>query len=111
MRKTGRCLYCDIIEGEERGARTVLRDDRWIAFVPPFARWPYEVHLAPITRRGGLTDLDAQDAESFARNLEGLLQKYDRPSAKPLPYVMAMHQSPRGSASRDHDFHVAIGPP
>src|SRR5207249_11794412 len=62
------------------------------AFVPPFARWPYEVHLAPINHRGGLTDLDAQDDESFARNLKGLLQKYDRLFAKPLPYVMAMHQ-------------------
>ena len=111
MRKTGRCLYCDIIEGEERGARTVLRDDRWIAFVPPFARWPYEVHLAPINHRGGLTDLDAQDDESFARNLKGLLQKYDRLFAKPLPYVMAMHQRPPGRAARHHHFHIEFYPP
>jgi UDPglucose--hexose-1-phosphate uridylyltransferase len=113
MRKTKRCLYCDIIEGEkeESGIRTVLRDDRFIAFVPPFARWPYEVHLAPINHRGGLADLDAEDDESFARTLKELLQKYDRLFNKPLPYVMAMHQRPPGRAARHHHFHVEFYPP
>jgi len=47
MRKTGRCLYCDIIEGEraDSGVRTVLRDDRWIAFVPPFVPFTDQVTL------------------------------------------------------------------
>ena len=98
--KTGRCLYCDVIEGERGGERTVLRDERWIAFVPPFARWPYEVHLAPIAHRGGLADLDADDDESFARTLKGVLQKYDRLFDRPLPYVMAMHQKPPGRGSQ-----------
>src|SRR6202022_4419980 len=84
LRKTGRCLYCDVIENERGGGRTVLSDDNWIAFVPPFARWPYEVHLAPIRHRGGLADLDADDDESFARTLKGLLQKYDRLFERPL---------------------------
>jgi UDPglucose--hexose-1-phosphate uridylyltransferase len=111
MRKTRRCLYCDVIAGEEDGVRTVLRDERWIAFVPPFARWPYEVHLAPINHRGGLADLDGEDDESFARNLKGLLQKYDRLFDKPLPYVMAMHQRPPGRGARHHHFHVEFYPP
>ena len=110
-RKTGRCLYCDVIEGEDSNVRTVLRDERWIAFVPPFARWPYEVHLAPIQHRGGLADLDEKDDESFASNLKGLLQKYDRLFDKPLPYVMAMHQRPPGRGGRHHHFHVEFYPP
>jgi UDPglucose--hexose-1-phosphate uridylyltransferase len=111
MRKTGRCLYCDVIAGEQDGVRTVLRDERWIAFVPPFARWPYEVHLAPVNHRGGLGDLDEEDDESFARNLKALLQKYDRLFAKPLPYVMAMHQKPPGRGAKHHHFHVEFYPP
>jgi UDPglucose--hexose-1-phosphate uridylyltransferase len=111
MRKTGRCLYCDVIEGERGGERTVLRDERWIAFVPPFARWPYEVHLAPIAHRGGLVDLDPDDDESFARTLKGLLQKYDRLFNRPLPYVMAMHQKPPGRGGKHHHFHIEFYPP
>ncbi len=111
MRKTGRCLYCDVIDAERGGERTVLRDERWIAFVPPFARWPYEVHLAPISHRGGLADLDPNDDESFARTLKGLLQKYDRLFNKPLPYVMAMHQKPPGRGNKHHHFHIEFYPP
>jgi len=111
MRKTGRCLYCDVIEGERDGERTVLRDERWIAFVPSFARWPYEVHLAPIGHRGDLADLDQSDDESFARTLKSVLQKYDRLFSKPLPYVMAMHQRPPGRGGRHHHFHVEFYPP
>jgi UDPglucose--hexose-1-phosphate uridylyltransferase len=100
-----------VIEGEKDGVRTVLRDDRWIAFVPAFARWPYEVHLAPTKHRGGLADLDAEDDLSFAANLKGLLQKYDRLFQKPLPYVMAMHQRPPGRGGRHHHFHIEFYPP
>jgi UDPglucose--hexose-1-phosphate uridylyltransferase len=110
-RKTGRCLYCDVIEGERGGERTVAGDDRWIAFVPHFARWPYEVHLAPVRHRAGLADLDGDDDESFARTLKALLQKYDRLFQKPLPYVMAMHQGPPGRRARHHHFHIEIYPP
>jgi UDPglucose--hexose-1-phosphate uridylyltransferase len=111
MRKTGRCLYCDVIESEKGGERTIVRDDRWMAFVPAFARWPYEVHLAPIKHRGGLADLDAEDDASFARTLKDLLQRYDRLFNFPLPYVMAMHQRPPGRGHREHHFHVEFYPP
>jgi UDPglucose--hexose-1-phosphate uridylyltransferase len=110
MRKTGRCLYCDVIAGES-GERTVLRDERWIAFVPAFARWPYEVHLAPLLHRGGLKDLDETDDASLARTLKGVLQKYDRLFEQPLPYVMAMHQRPPRRASRHHHLHLEFYPP
>ena len=110
-RKTGRCLYCDVIEGEKGGERVVLRDESWMAFVPFFARWPYEVHLAPVAHRGGFADLDPGEDESFARILKGLLQKYDRLFDKPLPYVMAMHQRPPGRGGGQHHFHVEFYPP
>jgi len=109
-RKTGRCLYCDVIQGEN-GERTVVRDERWIAFVPAFARWPYEVHLAPTLHRGDLADLDAQDDESLARTLKTLLQKFDRLFDGPLPYVMAMHQRPPGRGGRQHHLHIEFYPP
>ena len=40
-----------------------------------------------------------------------MLQKYDRLFAKPLPYVMAMHQRPPGRAARHHHFHIEFYPP
>jgi UDPglucose--hexose-1-phosphate uridylyltransferase len=111
FRKTGRCLYCDVIANEQGGERTVVRDERWIAFVPPFARWPYEVHLAPIQHRGGLLDMNPDEDASLARILKALLERYDRLFQMPLPYVMAMHQKPPGRGARRHHFHIEFYPP
>jgi UDPglucose--hexose-1-phosphate uridylyltransferase len=111
MRKTGRCLYCDVLAGETKGERTVVRNDRWIAFVPPFARWPYEVHIAPLQHREWLLDLEPADDESLALILKALLQKYDALFDMPLPYVMAMHQRPPGRRTPHHHFHIEFYPP
>jgi len=53
---------------------------------PALCPLAYEVHLAPTNHRGGLLDLDEEDAVSLAINLKGLLQKYDRLFDRPLPY-------------------------
>ena len=111
MRKTGRCLYCDVLAGEAAGERTVLRNDRWLAFVPPFARWPYEVHLAPREHVGDITELSSGQADAFAHLLKALLQRYDALFGKPLAYVMAMHQRPHGEKSGHYHFHVEFYPP
>ena len=109
-RRTGNCLYCDVLAGET-GARTVVEADGWIAFVPEFARFPYEVHLAPRAHLPSLGDLDDAAAWGMARALKGLLERYDRLFGFPLPYVMAMHGRPAGRGHRGFHFHVEFYPP
>ena len=110
-RKTGRCLYCDVLAGESGGERSIAGDENWLAFVPAFARWPYEVHLAPRRHRGDLLELSDAEATSMAMVLKTLLQKYDNLFAMPLPYVMAMHQRPPGRGFAHHHFHIEFYPP
>jgi UDPglucose--hexose-1-phosphate uridylyltransferase len=109
--RTGRCLYCDVLEAEAGGERVIARDECWLAFVPPFNRWPYEVHLAPTAHVGLLPDLTDKQAWSFAALLKDVLQRYDRLFGKPLPYVMAMHQRPPGDGHGHHHLHVEFYPP
>src|SRR5207253_4846644 len=109
--RTGRCLYCDVLRGEEGGERAIGGDERWLAFVPPFNRWPYEVHLAPRAHVGLLPELTDGQAWSFATVLKDVLQRYDRLFDRPLPYVMAMHQRPPGEGNRHHHLHVEFYPP
>lgn len=111
LRRTGRCLYCDVLAEEAAGPRAVTSDANWLAFVPPFARWPYEVHLAPRAHVGGLTELSGGQADSMACLLKDVLQRYDRLFERPLPYVMAMHQRPPGRGGRHFHFHVEFYPP
>ena len=110
-RRTGRCLYCDVLKEEAGGERTVAGDERWLAFVPAFGRWPYEVHLAPRSHVGTLTELDQEQARSFALVLKELLERYDRLFGFPLPYVMAMHQRPPGRGRRHFHLHIEFYPP
>ena len=110
-RKHGGCLYCHVLDGERGGERTVTADARWLAFVPPFARFPYEVHLAPRRHLGDLTELTDAEADSLAAVLKDLLQRYDRLFRKPLPYVMAMHQRPCGRGRRHYHLHIEFYPP
>ena len=111
QQETGGCLYCDILEGEWQGERMVAENDRWLAFVPEFARWPYEVHLAPREHVGDITELSSGQADSLASVLKVLLQKYDRLFGKPLAYVMAFHQRPPGDGGGHYHFHIEFYPP
>ena len=110
-RRTGRCVYCDVLAGESGGERFVAGDERWLAFVPPFARWPYEVHLAPRRHAGDLLELTEAEAASMAAVLKSLLQKFDNLFGMTLPYVMAMHQRPPGRGRRHYHLHVEFYPP
>ena len=110
-RKHRTCLYCDVLKGERNGARVVTEDEHWIAFVPPFARWPYEVQLAPKRHCADITELSEAEAAAFAARLKDLLERYDRLFGKPLPYVMAMHQRPTGRGNRGYHLHLEFYPP
>jgi UDPglucose--hexose-1-phosphate uridylyltransferase len=107
--ETERCLYCDLLASESGGPRVVLSTGGWTAFVPAFARWPYEVHLAPERHIRTLLELSNCEANGFADALKELLQRYDRLFKKPLAYVMAMHGAPSGDAP--FHLHLEFYPP
>src|SRR6202011_3210847 len=57
-RHSGGCLQCQLVRDELNGRRRVLiNDSGMVAYVPEYARWPYEVHVATRTHRPALPDL------------------------------------------------------
>lgn len=113
LARTGRCLWCDLA-GQERadGRRIVLETEAWQANVPFFARWPYEVHVAPRRHLGWLHELDGREVDDLAGVLSRLLRAYDGLFGFSLPYVMALHQRPTDGG--DHDgshLHFEFYPP
>ena len=60
--KTGRCLHCDIVQKElEEGARVVAETDHFVAVIPFYARYPYEVHLYSKEHRGSMADFQKKN--------------------------------------------------
>ena len=110
---TGRCLVCDIIEAEQRdGRRLVIENDSFVAYIPFFARWPFEVHISARRHVQALTDFAAREQQALAVTLKQLLGAYDRLFDLSFPYMMVLHQRPTDDADYNHyHFHIEFYPP
>jgi UDPglucose--hexose-1-phosphate uridylyltransferase len=108
-----RCLFCDTLAEEQRdGRRIVLASGRFVAFVPFFARLPYEVYLAPKRHLASLAEFTAADRADLALVLKGLLLKYDALFGLTFPYIMVIHQAPTdGGSYPDYHLHFEFYPP
>ena len=66
-----------------------------IAFVPYFARYAYEMYVAPLrsvaTHRGRWTTDERRDLATVLRDV---VIRFDNLWRMPFPYVMALHQAP-----------------
>jgi UDPglucose--hexose-1-phosphate uridylyltransferase len=110
---TGRCLVCDIVSGEQRdGRRIIVQNDSFFAYIPFFARWPYEVHVTPLRHLQALTDFSKKEERDLASALKSLLVAYDRLFNISFPYMMVLHQRPsNGGAYGHYHFHIEFYPP
>lgn len=111
--RTGRCLFCDIIDEETRDSRRiVVENDSFLAVIPFFARFPYEVYVFPRKHHQALLTFEPSERNDFANILKVVLEKYDNLWGMSLPYMMIMHQAP--TDGRDYGyyhFHVEFHPP
>ncbi len=112
--RTGRCVECDVVAAELDGPRQVLRGRSTVAFVPFWARFPYEVHVVPTAHRPTLPGLDDAERDDLADVLSRLVRAYDGLFGFSLPYVMALHARPTDDRE-DWDpvshLHVEFAPP
>jgi UDPglucose--hexose-1-phosphate uridylyltransferase len=111
--QTGRVLFQDIIAAErEAGTRIIAENESAIAFVPYFARYAYEVYVAPKRTHPSLATLSASEMLDFAGVLKDVLVRFDNLWQIAFPYVMPLHQAPTdaGDYSGFH-FHIEFHPP
>jgi UDPglucose--hexose-1-phosphate uridylyltransferase len=113
FREKKRTLFQDIIESEkEDGQRIIYENNSAIAFIPYFARYAYEVYVAPKESYMSMADLSAQELNDFSEVLKHVLIKFDNLWQMPFPYVMPLHQAP--TDGKDHSgfhFHIEFHPP
>jgi UDPglucose--hexose-1-phosphate uridylyltransferase len=112
-RETGRALFADIIEAERRDGRRVLyEDEHTIAFVPFFARYAYEVYVAPKRGVPHVSALTGAEVASLAATLKNVTVRFDNLWRQSFPYVMPLHQAPAdGGDYRDFHFFIGFLPP
>lgn len=72
------------------------------AFVPRFARFPYEVWIAPRLRREGPWDCTDEELEGLAYWLGEVTRRYDALFQQPAATMMAFHAAPGGGSDNYH---------
>jgi UDPglucose--hexose-1-phosphate uridylyltransferase len=111
--ETGRVLFQDIIAAEHQdGRRIIAENDSAIAFLPYFARYAYEVFIAPKETHPSLAALSNAEVRDVAGVLKQVLIKFDNLWQMPFPYVMSLHQAPTDRGDyRGFHFHIEFHPP
>ncbi len=111
-RRHRRCLFCDILKKERRdGRRIVAENDTFSAFVPFYARWPYEIHIFSRRHLATLDEFRPGEEQGLAEILKWVTLKYDHLFDMSFPYMMLLHQGPTRGDSKDFHFHIEFYPP
>jgi UDPglucose--hexose-1-phosphate uridylyltransferase len=113
MAESGTCLICSVIQAElSFEHRVVTENDAFVAMVPFFARYPYEVHIYANRHLQAFTDLTENECRSLAEILKQILVAYDALFERSFPYIMAIHQRPTDGNNYEHyHFHIEFYPP
>ncbi len=112
-RRHNRPMLQDLVSEELRAnSRILYRGPHAIAFLPAWARYPYEVWVAPIAAKAHLFDLDDAERADLAAALKTVLLKYDGLWQKTFPYIMAWYQAPTdGKPHPESHLHAELYPP
>lgn len=112
--QNGGCLHCELLSQEhEDGRRILAKGEHFTAFIPFYARFPYEAHVYARRCVPSIADLNSEERHDLAGVLKRLLAGYDSLFGFSLPYMMVMHQEPTDGADYEGvaHFHIEFYPP
>ncbi len=102
---------------EKEGERIVEQNSDWLAVVPWWAIWPFEILLLPRRHVLRLPDLTPKERDSLAAILKALLARYDNLFETSFPYSMGWHGAPwpvDGTEDKEYEhwqLHAHFYPP
>ncbi len=111
--KNGRVLLCEFLKMEETlGERVVVRNASFVAVVPFWAVWPFEVMILPRRHVAQLQEFSKMERQDLAAILKAVTSTYDQVFDTPFPYSMGLHPAPcDGKEHPEWQFHVHFYPP
>ncbi|HPK02344.1 MAG TPA: UDP-glucose--hexose-1-phosphate uridylyltransferase [Candidatus Sumerlaeota bacterium] len=113
----GRPLLLDYAQLElDREERVIVQNEDWLAVVPFWAVWPFELLLLPRRRQiRRLPELSDSERGALAEILRRLLIRYDNLFQIDFPYSMGWHGAPFGDdgdeATAHWQLHAHFYPP
>lgn len=110
---TKRNLFDDIIAAEKKdGRRIVAENDSFVAYIPFFARYPYETHITAKQNAPDMSGFSKGEQADLAEILKQVLAAFDKVFDVSFPYIMALQQAPTDGENYDfYRFHIEFYPP
>jgi UDPglucose--hexose-1-phosphate uridylyltransferase len=101
------CVLCST----EPGHRIFITSSFKI-LVPSFAKWPYELLIAPVRHISTIDDLQAHEIDDLAKVIKIGLHSISLLFKKTVPYIMAINQAPHQEENyQKFHFHIEIHTP
>ena len=113
QKQRGSCLLCDYINLEEASReRLVCSNEYFLAVVPFWAVWPYEILLLSKRHVGNMSALNESARSALADILKSITSRYDKLFETSCPYSMGFHQQPTDEVEhKEWHFHAHFFPP
>jgi UDPglucose--hexose-1-phosphate uridylyltransferase len=94
------------------GSRTVAANAHWLAVVPYWASWPYEVLLLPLFAAPSFSRVNEEQRDALAAILKAITTAYDNLFQTSFPYSMGWHCAPSAERDSAHwQLHAHFYPP
>src|ERR1035438_4215761 len=77
-----------------RNLRVVCQNDGFVALVPFWAVWPFEILVCSRRHFGSMNEFETSEVRSLSQILQRVTSTYDKVFGLPFPYSMGFHQSP-----------------
>jgi UDPglucose--hexose-1-phosphate uridylyltransferase len=113
LKEHGKCLLCAYRELEVKlGERVVASNASFVAVVPFWAVWPFEVMILPVRHAADLSQMTDAERDDLAAMLRSVTSTYDKVFDAPFPYSMGLHPQPYDSVEHpEWHFHLHFYPP
>ena len=108
----GSCLLCDYLALERKSERMVCENESFVAVVPFWAVWPFEILLLSRRHIATIEVLDDREQRDLAAILKQITTRYDNLFQTSFPYTMGFHQRPTDNSEHpEWHLHAHYDPP
>ena len=106
---TGKVLLDEVIKREIKDKKRIIsQNSEWIAYVPYAARYPFEIHIAPIQGVSNMSGLNEKQSTAFAPIAKEVLTRLDGVFGIEMAYIASWYQAPVNSGKDSMRLHWQI---
>lgn len=112
QQKGSSLLYDYVVLELSRDERIVYTNNSFVALVPFWAVWPFEIIIVSKRHVQNITQFTNEENTCLAEIIKVITTKYDQLFDSPFPYSAGMHQAPVNNGNHEEwHWHLHFYPP